>query len=148
MRLKILPPGLFLMFMVVMIGSHYILPIEKFILRPYSYVGVVLVLSGLVFVVWPDAIFKKSKTTIKPYEDPAKLITVGPFRVSRHPTYLGMVGVLLGAAVVLGSVTPFVFPFLFAIVVDTFYIRFEEKRLEAMFGEQYRQYRQKVRRWV
>jgi len=77
-----------------------------------------------------------------------KLLTEGPFRLSRHPTYLGMVMILLSTAIIMGSVTPFVFPILFAAIVDISYIRFEEVNLEKIFGEEYKRYRKKVRRWI
>jgi len=148
MKLKILPPGLLLIFIVLTIVSHFILPIKKVVLPPYNYLGSILMLPGLIFTVWPDALFKKYGTTIKPYEEPVKLVTEGPFRLSRHPTYVGMVMILFGVAIIMGSLTPFVFPVIFAVIVDLFYIRLEEVNLERIFGEEYYKYRKKVRRWI
>ena len=62
--------------------------------------------------------------------------------------YLGFVLVLTGLAVILGSVTPFAVLALFALLVDRWYIRFEERAMLRRFGDAYRSYRQRVRRWL
>jgi protein-S-isoprenylcysteine O-methyltransferase Ste14 len=45
-----------------------------------------------------DRQFKLSATTVKPFEASSALLTDGAFRYSRHPMYLGMVGILLHTA--------------------------------------------------
>ena len=62
--------------------------------------------------------------------------------------YLGMVLILLGDAVVLGSLTPFAVPPAFAWLFSVRFIRLEEQRLAQLFGEQYREYQSRVRRWL
>jgi protein-S-isoprenylcysteine O-methyltransferase Ste14 len=101
-----------------------------------------------VFIIWPDAIFKKENTAIKPYEQPSKLITTGPFKISRHPTYLGMLLLLFGAAIIAGSIAPFIFPIIFTVIIDTCFIRYEEQNLERIFKGAYHQYKRNVRRWI
>lgn len=61
--------------------------------------------------------------------------------------YLGMVLILLGDAMVLGSLTPFAVPPAFAWLLSARFIRLEEQRLAQLFGEQYREYQSRVRRW-
>lgn len=98
--------------------------------------------------IWADNLFKEKNISVKPHEPPAELETSGPFRLSRHPMYLGMVLVLLGAAVLLGSLVTFIFPIAFVIAMNLMFIPLEEKNAEEIFGEKYLGYKRKVRRWV
>ena len=62
--------------------------------------------------------------------------------------YLGFVLVLLGVAVLMGSWTPYVVAVVFAVLTDVLFIRVEERMLEKTFGEAWREYKRKARRWV
>ncbi|OIO96268.1 MAG: hypothetical protein AUK03_04195 [Anaerolineae bacterium CG2_30_64_16] len=62
--------------------------------------------------------------------------------------YLGFVLILLGLAIVLGSLTPFVIIPIFAVVMDRVFIVVEEWMLAEKFGREWVDYRTKVRRWV
>jgi protein-S-isoprenylcysteine O-methyltransferase Ste14 len=62
--------------------------------------------------------------------------------------YLGMAAILLGTAVVFGTLVTFTFPVLFIMIIEMFIIPDEERKLEKIFGEQYREYKKTVRRWI
>ena len=70
------------------------------------------------------------------------------YRLTRNPMYLGMLTVLTGVAVLTGSLAPFLGPVLFVPVLNSRVIRHEEAMLEAQFGDEYRQFKQSVRRWI
>ena len=76
------------------------------------------------------------------------VVDQGPFRFSRHPMYVGFLGILLGAAVLAGTLLPLlVVPVMFVL----FSVRFalpEVRHMEEQFGEEYRSYRTRVRRWL
>ena len=148
MRQKIMPPAYFFVLLLLSIALHFILPATQLIDFPYRYLGVVLIAFGAVINVWTDSLFKNNKTTVKPYENPTGLITSGPFRLSRHPMYLGMTAALLGVAILLGSLIAFVFPIVFAILMELLFIPLEEKNLRQAFGAEYADYRKKARRWI
>jgi protein-S-isoprenylcysteine O-methyltransferase Ste14 len=145
---KILPPIYLFLFLLLAIGLHFIFPVKRIIRPPYIYSGIALIVFGVVFSFWAEALFKKKKTTIKPFEDPTKLEVSGPFAISRHPMYLGMAIILLGTSVLLGSLIAFISPIGFIIVMNVIFIRFEEQNLEKIFGKDYLDYKQKVRRWI
>lgn len=136
------------MCLVCEIGLHFAFPIKKIVAFPYCLLGIPLIIFGGGLNVWADSLFKKHRTTVKPHEAPTALVTSGPFRLSRHPMYLGMFAILLGVAILLGSVVTFVFPVLLVILTETIFIRLEERNLEESFGESYVTYRRKVRRWI
>jgi len=62
--------------------------------------------------------------------------------------YLGMVLVVLGVATLLRDAVPFVVPVALAVVLYVRFIRFEEQALEQTFGDDYRAYKARVRRWL
>jgi protein-S-isoprenylcysteine O-methyltransferase Ste14 len=81
-------------------------------------------------------------------EPQATLITSGPYRFSRNPLYLGgNVFIFFGAAPLLGSPTALVVTALHIPLMDRF-IRREEEQLERNFGDEWRSYKRRVRRWL
>ena len=142
----IMPPTYFFLALIASIALHLIYPTGRVFVFPY--IGLALTLLGVVLNLWTDRLFKEGGTTVKPFEDPSLLITSGPFSISRHPMYLGMASILLGIAFILGTFVSFVFPMLFIVAMELLFIPHEEEDLERIFGEKYREYRRRVRRWV
>jgi protein-S-isoprenylcysteine O-methyltransferase Ste14 len=62
--------------------------------------------------------------------------------------YLGFVLILLGVAVLLGSISPYPVILVFAILLDIGFIRTEESMLEAQFPVAWKEYKSQVRRWI
>ena len=148
MKSEIQPPTYFAALLVLSAGLHFAYPVREVIEPPYTYLGLLLVGFGTILNLWTDSLFKKGRTTVKPQEMPSKLVVSGPFRISRHPMYLGMAAILLGEAVFLGSFATFAFPLIFAILMEVLFISTEEENPEEAFGEEYRDYKRKVRRWI
>ncbi|MFH0970745.1 MAG: isoprenylcysteine carboxylmethyltransferase family protein [Candidatus Diapherotrites archaeon] len=148
MEMKVMPPSYFVLTLILIIGTHLMFPITLVISPPYSYSGIILVVFGIIMNLWADSLFKKMKTTVKPNESPTSMITSDPFKISRHPMYCGMAAILLGVAVFLGSIAPFVFPVAFIILMEIGFIAQEEKKMATIFGSKYLDYKRKVRRWV
>ena len=127
---------------------HFLLPIAEIIQAPYTYLGIPLIVFGIVLNIWADSLFKTNKTTVKPFEGSCVLISEGPFRFSRHPMYLGFVSILLGLAILLGSLVAFLTPIAMFLTLETMFIPHEERNLGEVFGEKYEGYRKRVRRWL
>ncbi len=147
-RPRIIPPAYFLAALVGMTGLHFTLPIATLIHPPYSYLGAVLVGCGLWIVIWAARLFSRAGTPIKPFEHSTHLVTDGPYRFTRNPMYLGMVAILIGVAVLFGSLSPFLVIPAFVYVIQRHFITLEEVALEKMFGEEYRRFKRNVRRWI
>jgi protein-S-isoprenylcysteine O-methyltransferase Ste14 len=145
---KIMPTNYFIALLIIMIGLHFIFPIKKIIYPPITYLGFLFIILGIILNLWTDRLFKQMNTTVKPYLNPTKLITIGPFRISRHPMYLGMASILLGVALNHGTVSTFITPAMFIILMEILFIPYEENNLVNVFGEDYMTYKQKVRRWI
>ncbi len=142
---RLLPPVFFEIALILLVAFHFAVPSARIVHFPYRWGGVVCIVLGITINLWADRLFKKEQTTVKPNERPAVLVTSGPFRFSRHPMYWGMTLILLGAAVLSGSLCSFLFPILFMIVMLKAFIPLEEKNLEDAFGQEYVNYRNRVR---
>ena len=138
----------FLILLILSVALSFVFPTMTVIHAPYSYLGIVAVGFGLLMDLWSSSLFVKSKTTVSPHGSPTSLVTSGPLRMSRNPMYLGMAAMLAGIAIVLGTLVTFVFPAIFISIVEVRLIPDEEKKLERVFGEQYRDYKGKVRQWI
>ena len=75
-----MPPMIFYGFILLSIILNLFLPIKKLIVQPYNYLGIVLVLFGLLIDVWAWMLFRRRKTTLNPYKIPSKLETSNLFK--------------------------------------------------------------------
>jgi protein-S-isoprenylcysteine O-methyltransferase Ste14 len=145
---RILPPTYFVFFLVLMAVLHFLLPVAEVVPSPLWLLGSVPLALGIVLNLVADQAFKRYQTTVKPYEESSTLITSGVFRLTRNPMYLGMVFILTGIAVLMGSLTPFVVIPFFVVLMNRVYITVEESMLAQKFGENWEAYAAKVRRWI
>ena len=109
--------------------------------------GALLVICGFLLRVWATTHFYAHMMRVISLQPQNSLITTGPYRYSRNPLYLGgNVFCFFGAALLLGSPTAVLLTILHLPFVDLM-IRREEKQLQQKFGEDFRVYKSKVRRW-
>jgi protein-S-isoprenylcysteine O-methyltransferase Ste14 len=90
----------------------------------------------------------RAGTPISPYDAPTKLVTTGPYRLTRNPGYLGMALAYAGIAVVTQSPWVLVPLPVVLVLIDRGVISREERYLEGKFGEAYRSYKARTRRWL
>ena len=76
------------------------------------------------------------------------LVFTGPYRWTRNPMYLAMLLLYIGIALLFDIVWALVLTPLVMLLVVRLVIRREERYLEGKFGEEYRQYKGRVRRWI
>lgn len=145
---KLIPPVYFLAAVLVMIALHYYWPLAYWLADPYTYIGAVPILAGLWLAGSGAYYFRKLKTPIRPFERPTALVVEGPFKYTRNPMYLGLVLILLGTGIWLGSATPFLAIPPFIWLLRERFIKVEERSLERLFGARYRDYKGRVRRWL
>lgn len=145
---RVLPPTYFLIAGAVMIALHLLLPVATLIVWPWRLIGVPLIVAGVALAVSADQKFKEAGTPVKPFEMSNALVTDGPFRYSRHPMYLGMLIVLLGLFLLLGTAAPLVVIPAFFWLIHTHFVLPEEGMLEIQFGDQWLDYKRRVRRWL
>lgn len=127
---------------------YFIFPIKILIHSPMKYLGIVVILVGLMLNLASSERLRKNQTPVDFDQAPIRFVTDGPFRFSRNPIYLSGVTVLLGIAIFLGSLVSFCFPVLLFLILDLIYIPSEEREMEEKFGIVYIEYKQTVRRWA
>ena len=143
-----MPPVYFLFTVLLIAALHWFLPIAKLIDAPLSYIGLLITGSGFIIVVIPARAFQTHATTIRPFEESDVLVTDGFYRITRNPMYLGMVIILAGVAIFLGTLASFLpIPF-FVMLIQRRFIQKEEAMLAESFGDQYIEYKKSVRRWI
>lgn len=114
----------------------------------YRALGALLILVALVLIGWSAFWFWRKKTTIEPYHTPTALIVEGPYRLSRNPIYLGLLAILTGYVLWLGSLAPVILPFAFYWVLTSRFIEPEEAGLRRIFGAEAHAYLERTRRWL
>jgi protein-S-isoprenylcysteine O-methyltransferase Ste14 len=137
-------------FVALVLGSllHALLPVTWRVLPAVPTIGILLLVTGVALAVWAALLFRSKRTPIYPTTAPTTLVTSGPFRFTRNPIYLGFLVILLSFVFLIGSLPMLVAPLFFLIVMNFYYLPFEEAKMEKTFGESYLDYRQRVRRWV
>lgn len=149
-KLKIPPP----VYLLITAGLMWLLdqhwPVVSFIVDPWNKTGFCFIALGLVIDVWSLRLFFRSKTTLNPMnpENTKEIVSSGTYKISRNPMYLGLLLVLIGVAVFLGSLGPFLLLPLFILLMNKLQILPEEQVLEMKFGQPYLDYKNSVRRWL
>ncbi len=147
-RERVLPPTYFLIGLVVMVVLHFVFSGPRIVYGQWRIIGVPIGLLALWLTIRTDALFKKLGTEVKPFRKSRLVVTEGPYRVSRHPMYVGFIGMLLGVAVLAGTLLPLLVVAMMFVLFTVRFVLPEERHMEEQFGEQYRSYRARVRRWV
>jgi protein-S-isoprenylcysteine O-methyltransferase Ste14 len=150
LKTKIPPP----LYMLAMVGLMWLLdkhlPLYRWLNEPWNDLGLALVGAAVLGDAWSLALYFKAKTTPNPLAPTktSQLVVSGPYRISRNPMYLGLLLILTGWALYLGSLAPWLAPPLLVLILNKQQIEPEEAILAAKFGRAYAEYRQRVRRWV
>jgi protein-S-isoprenylcysteine O-methyltransferase Ste14 len=146
--MRVNPPLIYKAFMVMMVAIYFLLPGSRIIPLPYNLLGLPVLAFGAHVALRAKRDFQRAGTPMSPAAVPNSLHRGGYFRYSRNPMYLGIAVGLLGFAILWSALWNFVFPPLFAIIVDVVAIRREEKTLMKTFGADYEDHRREVRRWL
>jgi protein-S-isoprenylcysteine O-methyltransferase Ste14 len=143
-------PWVFVLTYLVGVGVEHVLPLYVSLeaLPGVSVAGVVLFVIGASIAGWGLLTFRKARTTTVPGRASCRLVTWGPYRLSRNPMYVGLTLAYLGEAGILKQVWPAVLLPLTVAYVNWVVIPVEEGKMREVFGEEYERYRARVRRWV
>jgi protein-S-isoprenylcysteine O-methyltransferase Ste14 len=127
---------------------YYFFPVTILIPSPYNLLGLLIVGFGMYLVLQSVRLLISYNTTVEVDRNPSSLVTQCPYSYSRNPIYLGLLLIALGTATTLSSLSAFIAPIMFFLVVNTIIIPFEENRLQKNFGIEYERYKGSVRRWI
>ena len=111
-------------------------------------IGLLAISAGIILLLIATVLFIVRKTTVMPTRSPDKLVTEGIYRVSRNPMYLGMLLILSGFPLIIDTIIGLICPLIFFLLMNRIVIPREEKVIEGVFGEDYLEYKSKIRRWI
>lgn len=126
------------------------IPLFHWVPAPWHRVGLLLIALAVLADLWSLWLFFRARTTPNPMkpQNSSQLVTAGLYRYTRNPMYVGMLVMLLGWAIYLGSISPLLVLPLFIWVINTQQILPEEALLTEKFGASYQAYLQSVPRWL
>lgn len=111
--------------------------------------GVALLLGGLLLMYRTIILFARvGRGTLAPWDPTERLVVLGPYRHVRNPMISGVLSVLLGEGLVLGSPAVLILALVFFGVNATYIPLVEERGLIERFGADYETYRRNVPRWI
>lgn len=117
--------------------------------RVHLWIGILIIVADLAFIGIPAfRAMLRMKTHPSPYKPVTALVEASSFRFTRNPLYLSMLIIITGVFFIANSFWLLVMAVLFFFLVQELVIKREEKYLEGKFGEPYRSYRKRVRRWL
>jgi protein-S-isoprenylcysteine O-methyltransferase Ste14 len=110
--------------------------------------GGILIAAGLLFGMSAMGMFRKAGTDVKPWKTTTAIVATGVYRFTRNPMYLGMAMLYIGLGLALSSLGAFLLLPILILIIRTQVIAREERYLEGKFGDNYRDYKARVRRWL
>jgi len=145
---KFPPPLVFLLFLLAGWLLQQVWPVGLTESVVLLYLGVTFCVLSLLGLLGIGLMFHRHKTSIEPWKPTTRVMSHGPYAYSRNPIYVGFCFLAAGIGLSQNSLwmTLSFLPSAF-VVFHTAIVR-EEKYLEKKFGEEYRRYRERVRRWL
>ena len=150
LELKIPPPLLFLFSALLMWLTYRFCDSFNFYIPHRIALSVICFLAFSLLGFIALLTFIQANATVNPIriEQTSRFVTHGVYRISRNPMYLSLTGILLAWGLFLTNVLALCLPIFFVLYITRFQIQPEEIILQRLFGEDFTQYRQKVRRWL
>ena len=115
---------------------------------PAGWVGGMVFVLALALFAWAIATMTRAGSNVPTNLPTTTIVETGPYRFTRNPIYLGMFLGLVGLAIAFDSLWLLVMLVPFTLAIRYGVVAREEAYLERKFGDAYRQYRARVRRWL
>lgn len=112
-------------------------------------IGALAFLAGFALFAWCISLFARiGKGTLAPWDPTQRLVVVGPYRYVRNPMITGVLTMLAGEGLFLGSRVMAYWTLAFFIINTIYFLLVEEPGLERRFGASYLEYKAVVPRWL
>jgi len=142
-----LPPLLYGGVLALGLILHMVAPIGRLPALPARLSGAVLLVASGTLAARAKGAMRRAGTNIRPDRPATAIVTEGPFRHSRNPLYVATTGLYAGIALLVNAVWPLLLLVPLLVIVQWGVVHREERYLERKFGDTYRAYRTRVRRW-
>lgn len=145
---RLYPPHYLLLSILSIVGIDSLLHVP-FVSSAIALVGGLLfLLSGIVLAASAARLFSKAKTGIVPFSESTKLVVSGAYRFTRNPMYLGMFFCLIGVTLLVNNVLGLLVLLLFFFIIRQKFVLKEEVQMQETFGDDYAQFKARIRRWI
>lgn len=142
------PPLLYAIGVILAVGLDHYWPLPAGLHGTLRWAGAVMMTIGVALNLWGAWSMRRARTPINPYRTVTGIVDTGAFRVTRNPLYLGLDLVFVGLFAWLDNAWGLVVFAGVAAVMHYGVILREERYLEGRFGQAYRDYRNRVRRYL
>jgi len=115
---------------------------------PAGWLGATVFALALALFAWAIATITRAGSNVPSSLPTTIIVDTGPYRFTRNPIYLGMVLGLIGLAIALDSLWLLLTLVPFVLVIRYAVIAREEAYLQRKFGDVYRRYCVRARRWL
>lgn len=139
------PPMIFATCVVAGLAANWIMPLA--LPSALFWPGVALLAGGLCLDLWAMWTMFSARTNILPHRAADRLVTHGPFALTRNPIYVGNTIAMLGLALVLRNGWMIAAALLAAAFTHNLAVVREEAHLKANFGKAWDDYAAQVKRW-
>lgn len=142
------PPVLYGLAFLLGLALEWIAPLGRLPHLPARLLGAVLFLAGVALARSGERAMREAGTNIHPDQPALALVTGGPFRFTRNPLYVALTLLYAGVALLVPALWPLALLVPVLAVMHWGVVQREERYLERKFGDSYRAYIARVRRWV
>jgi len=143
-----LPPLIYGASLLLGIVIHLMFPISFLPGKVGGWLGVLLILLSILVVGSAFRALGRAETTFDVRKPTVAIVTDGAFRYSRNPMYLSLTLLYLGLSSLINSLWMLLLVLPLMVVIQRGVVEREERYLEGKFGEEYRIYKMRVRRWI
>jgi len=110
--------------------------------------GWLLSVASLFLIIPALRSFRSAHTSMIPIRPASSLVTDGVYGITRNPMYFSLLLLYAGISIALNLWWPIVLAPALILAIDRIVIAREEAYLLRRFGDEYRRYRERVRRWI
>jgi protein-S-isoprenylcysteine O-methyltransferase Ste14 len=146
--IKIQPPLLALIHVALGFVLTWLIPLRLVVPPLLQTGGFLLVIIGFLLGIGALIAFRRARTARNSGRSVSPLVTFGIYRLTRNPVYLGFVLMLIGILLNAGSYWGMILTPMMVVLFNRLVIEREEEYLLHQFGDEFRSYQLKVRRWI
>jgi len=142
------PPRIAMLLLALATLSQFVLPTIWAKLPSLLIAGAAFSALGFGIMIRAWWLFQQHETAICPTAETTSIIVGDIYKLTRNPMYLGMIMILIGIALLVGSWPYYFVAIVYAVILNHVFCPYEERKLLAQYGIEYADYTVRVRRWV
>jgi protein-S-isoprenylcysteine O-methyltransferase Ste14 len=144
----VFPPLLFGVTLALGLLLHFIYPVNLLPVLLARVVGTLILIASVWLALSAKIAMSRAGTNVRPDRPTTAIVADGPFRFTRNPLYVAGTGIYVSITLLIDALWPLVLLVPLLVVLAKGVIAREERYLEGKFGETYRKYKSRVRRWL